>query len=145
MPPRRTSRGSSCMFVVFVAIFGVGLPISVLTALSGTPRPSVSRCSWPRWAAARPTWCAASVSLISSRLERARQAQLYDVQSREIARYHVLRPSEFEHAIAYLCQRDGCTDVVVSGGAGDLGADVTATAPDGRMDRHPVQAVRAHQ
>lgn len=66
------------------------------------------------------------------RLERARQAQLYDVQSREIARYHVLRPSEFEHAIAYLCQRDGCTDVVVSGGAGDLGADVTATAPDGR-------------
>jgi restriction system protein len=66
------------------------------------------------------------------RLEYARQAQLYDVQSREVARYHALGPTEFEHAIAYLCQRDGCTDVIVSGGAGDLGADVIATAPDGR-------------
>ncbi|MER5688508.1 restriction endonuclease [Streptomyces sp. NPDC002205] len=66
------------------------------------------------------------------RLEQARQAQLYDLQSREIARYHALGPTEFEHAIAYLCQRDGCTNVLVSGGAGDLGADVTATAPDGR-------------
>ncbi|MFE2589594.1 restriction endonuclease [Streptomyces anthocyanicus] len=43
-----------------------------------------------------------------------------------------LNPDEFEEAIADLCRRDGCTEVEVVGGAGDLGADVLATAPDGR-------------
>lgn len=43
-----------------------------------------------------------------------------------------LSPSEFEQAIAGLCWRDGCTDVQVVGGAGDLAADVLATTPDGR-------------
>ncbi len=43
-----------------------------------------------------------------------------------------LDPYEFEEAIADLCRRDGCTDVEVVGGAGDLGADVLAVAPDGR-------------
>ncbi|MFF3171857.1 restriction endonuclease [Streptomyces sp. NPDC057900] len=38
----------------------------------------------------------------------------------------------FEDAIAALCERDGCFDVRVVGGAGDLGADVIAIAPDGR-------------
>ncbi|MEU9954134.1 restriction endonuclease, partial [Streptomyces sp. NPDC047939] len=33
---------------------------------------------------------------------------------------------------AALCERDGCSEVQVVGGAGDLGADVIATAPDGR-------------
>ncbi|MET9131993.1 restriction endonuclease [Streptomyces antibioticus] len=45
--------------------------------------------------------------------------------------YTALDPEEFERAIADLCARDGCTDVEVVGGAGDLGADVTATAPTG--------------
>ncbi|WP_394815927.1 restriction endonuclease [Streptomyces gibsoniae] len=66
------------------------------------------------------------------RLEAARLAEIRQVQSREVARYHTMSPGEFEHAIAYLCQRDGCTDVKAVGGAGDLGADVIATAPDGR-------------
>ncbi|MET9499864.1 restriction endonuclease [Streptomyces sp. NPDC006552] len=43
-----------------------------------------------------------------------------------------LDPDGFEAAVAGLCERDGCTDVEVVGGAGDLGADVLATAPDGR-------------
>ncbi|MZE79079.1 restriction endonuclease [Streptomyces sp. SID5475] len=38
----------------------------------------------------------------------------------------------FEQAVAALCERDGCRDVGVVGGANDLGADVVATAPDGR-------------
>lgn len=54
------------------------------------------------------------------------------LQSTEIARYHFMGPGEFENAIAFLCQRDGCHDARVVGGAGDLGADVIATAPDGR-------------
>ncbi|WP_262928429.1 restriction endonuclease [Streptomyces sp. CBMA29] len=43
-----------------------------------------------------------------------------------------MSPKEFEHALAFLCQRDGCRDVRVVGGSGDLGADVIATVPDGR-------------
>ncbi|WP_260327850.1 restriction endonuclease [Streptomyces sp. Ag109_O5-1] len=65
------------------------------------------------------------------RVEAARLAQIRAAQSQEIARYHTMSPGEFEHAIAYLCERDGCTDVEVVGGAGDLGADVIATAPTG--------------
>ncbi|MER7765027.1 restriction endonuclease [Streptomyces sp. NPDC097619] len=38
----------------------------------------------------------------------------------------------FEHTVAALCARDGCTAVEVVGGAGDLGADVLATTADGR-------------
>ncbi|WP_338674750.1 restriction endonuclease [Streptomyces sp. SCSIO 30461] len=41
-------------------------------------------------------------------------------------------PEAFECAIAALCERDGCTEVQVVGGAGDLGADVLGIAPDGR-------------
>ncbi|WP_282700060.1 restriction endonuclease [Streptomyces sp. CC219B] len=64
--------------------------------------------------------------------QAAEQRQLQAIQSTEIARYHAMNPREFEQAIAYLCERDGCTDARVVGGAGDLGADVLATAPDGR-------------
>ncbi|MGF1426171.1 restriction endonuclease [Kitasatospora sp. LaBMicrA B282] len=39
---------------------------------------------------------------------------------------------QFEEHVAVLCRRDGCTDVERVGGSGDLGADVTATLPDGR-------------
>ncbi|GGZ04116.1 restriction endonuclease [Streptomyces avidinii] len=37
----------------------------------------------------------------------------------------------FEHSVAALCARDGCPQVEVVGGAGDLGADVIATTADG--------------
>lgn len=45
--------------------------------------------------------------------------------------YDALSPEEFEEAIAALCVRDGCSDVRVVGGAGDLGADVVARSPEG--------------
>lgn len=38
----------------------------------------------------------------------------------------------FELYVAELCRRDGCTQVVVSGKSGDLGADVIGLMPDGR-------------
>lgn len=47
--------------------------------------------------------------------------------------YEALDPYEFEQAIAELCRRDGCLDVDVVGGAGDLGADVVGRTPDGRL------------
>lgn len=46
--------------------------------------------------------------------------------------HEAITPDEFEAATAELCARDGCTQVRVVGGAGDLGADVTALTPDGR-------------
>ncbi|MFF5359955.1 restriction endonuclease [Streptomyces scabiei] len=49
------------------------------------------------------------------------------------ADYDALTPEEFEEAIAALCEHHGCTAVEVVGGAGDLGADVVATAPDGSL------------
>jgi restriction system protein len=61
------------------------------------------------------------------------QYELQVARSREIAPYHQMSPKEFEQALAFLCERDGCTQVVVVGGAGDLGADVKAIAPDGRL------------
>lgn len=60
------------------------------------------------------------------------QYEIQVAQSRAIARYHAMTPRAFEEALAFLCQRDGCTTVRVVGGAGDLGADVIASAPDGR-------------
>ncbi|TXS28491.1 MULTISPECIES: restriction endonuclease [unclassified Streptomyces] len=46
--------------------------------------------------------------------------------------YAAMDPYAFEEAVAALCRRDGCLDAEVVGGAGDLGADVLATTPDGR-------------
>ncbi|MEU7374665.1 restriction endonuclease [Streptomyces albidoflavus] len=46
--------------------------------------------------------------------------------------FAALDPDSFEEAVAALCRRDGCADAETVGGAGDLGADVLATAPDGR-------------
>ncbi|MFD5429641.1 restriction endonuclease [Streptomyces sp. NPDC127084] len=46
--------------------------------------------------------------------------------------FAAMAPEAFEQAIADLCERDGCTEVQVVGGAGDLGADVLGIAPDGR-------------
>ncbi|WP_230535613.1 restriction endonuclease [Streptomyces albidoflavus] len=46
--------------------------------------------------------------------------------------FAALDPDTFEEATAALCRRDGCADAETVGGAGDLGADVLATAPDGR-------------
>ncbi|MFE3658691.1 restriction endonuclease [Streptomyces sp. NPDC059165] len=48
------------------------------------------------------------------------------------ADYGELAPEGFEQAVAELCARDGCLEVDVVGGAGDLGADVVAITADGR-------------
>ncbi|WP_419150759.1 restriction endonuclease [Nocardia vinacea] len=62
------------------------------------------------------------------RQERARD----DARVLAALRQNSLSPSDFEEVLAALCRRDGCTDVQVVGGSGDLGADVIARTPDGR-------------
>ncbi|MFE9885666.1 restriction endonuclease [Streptomyces scopuliridis] len=43
-----------------------------------------------------------------------------------------MNPRQFEQHIAWLCRRDGCDQVTVTGGHGDTGADILAYTPDGR-------------
>ncbi|AOP47571.1 restriction endonuclease [Streptomyces lydicus] len=50
----------------------------------------------------------------------------------ELDDYAGMDADAFEEAVAALCERDGCREVQVVGGANDLGADVVAVAPDGR-------------
>ncbi|MCX4819389.1 restriction endonuclease [Streptomyces sp. NBC_01142] len=63
-----------------------------------------------------------------SRWERIRSQGLR-YQLPQLDRLH---HREFEYAIRDLMRRDGCTDAVQVGGAGDNGADVTASDPFGR-------------
>ncbi|OEV10900.1 restriction endonuclease [Streptomyces nanshensis] len=68
--------------------------------------------------------------------QRQQKAQWEQVRARGL-RYAIshldsLHHREFEHAIRDLMKRDGCTDAVQVGGAGDNGADVKATDPFGR-------------
>ncbi|MGW9031857.1 restriction endonuclease [Streptomyces sp. NPDC055722] len=136
--PTLRERGSSCLMYVTFTVWGcipfailfevanhdpaIGIPLLVAAVAAG----GVYLVRRARKAEQR------RLEAEQYRLEVARLAQIREVQSREIARYHTMSPGEFEHAIAYLCQRDGCTDVRVVGGAGDLGADVIATAPTGQ-------------
>ncbi|GAA4962849.1 hypothetical protein GCM10023205_28280 [Yinghuangia aomiensis] len=53
--------------------------------------------------------------------------------ARSLAAVDAMDGTAFEHHVAALCERDGCTQVRVSGGAGDLGADVTGRLPNGRF------------
>jgi restriction system protein len=49
-----------------------------------------------------------------------------------MAAMDAMKPPEFEQHVARLCRRDGCTRVVVTGGHGDLGADIVGCTADGR-------------
>jgi restriction system protein len=71
---------------------------------------------------------------------RRNSPRMQAVSVHALADFQHMTPAQFEHALANLCWRDGCTAVQVVGGAGDLGADVIATTPDGR--RMVIQAKR---
>ncbi|MEV6650098.1 restriction endonuclease [Streptomyces sp. NPDC051219] len=43
-----------------------------------------------------------------------------------------MNPGQFEQHIAWLCRRDGCDRVSVTGGHGGTGADIVTYTPDGR-------------
>lgn len=127
MPRAKTKSGDTFLVVAFVGIAGVGLLFALVGWVATTP-------------AVRPVAALALVGggVLAVRRRSARQAREAEqarvraAQSTEIARYHVMDPRQFEDAIAYLCYRDGCSDARRTGGAGDLGADVVANAPDGR-------------
>ncbi|MGW7443482.1 restriction endonuclease [Kitasatospora sp. NPDC054795] len=83
----------------------------------------------------------AGVAVLRSRVRsRQRELDARTAQLRHIGSFLAMTPKAFEHALADLCRRDGCTKVKVVGGAGDLAADVLATTPDGQ--RILIQAKR---
>jgi restriction system protein len=82
-------------------------------------------------------WGVSDLALLT---RRSSKPALPRVQVSALTDFQAMTPLQFEHALAGLCQRDGCTHVQVVGGAGDLGADVIATTPDGR--RIVIQAKR---
>lgn len=81
-----------------------------------------------------------AVVLRSRQLARRRELDARVAQLRHIGPFLTMSPKAFEHALADLCRRDGCTKVTVVGGAGDLAADVLATTPSGQ--RILIQAKR---
>lgn len=70
------------------------------------------------------------VVIVRAKRRDGRQA-IQQTRTHHISAYHQMSPGQFEHALAQLCVRDGCRDVRVVGGSGDLGADVIATTPAG--------------
>ncbi|GAA1501063.1 hypothetical protein GCM10009760_63590 [Kitasatospora kazusensis] len=84
---------------------------------------------------------AVTATVIRRRVTAARRAfEARTAQLRHIGPFLAMNPKDFEHALAVLCRRDGCTKVTVVGGAGDLAADVLATTPAGQ--RILIQAKR---
>ncbi|MFJ9048804.1 restriction endonuclease [Streptomyces bacillaris] len=74
----------------------------------------------------------AGIAELDAAEEARAQARPAPPEAADPVDYAELDPYAFEEAVAELCRRDGCADAEVVGGAGDLGADVLATTPDGR-------------
>ncbi|MFF3496368.1 restriction endonuclease [Streptomyces sp. NPDC002795] len=66
------------------------------------------------------------------RLQRLEATGPSSTHAVTMAAMDTMNGSEFEDHVAVLLRRDGCTDVVVRGGRGDRGVDITALTPDGR-------------
>lgn len=74
---------------------------------------------------------AITAGIIIYRRRQAYRQQVHAITSYTLDQYQRMGDKEFEHALAQLCRRDGCTNVRVVGGKGDLGADVICTTPTG--------------
>ncbi|TQE33030.1 restriction endonuclease [Streptomyces ipomoeae] len=83
------------------------------------------------WALGALLLLAVAAAIVIWRHRRSRRRRLID-GVRTLHEFRSMLPADFEHAVAALCRRDGCSSVQVVGGSGDLGADVVATTPDGR-------------
>ncbi|UAK30900.1 restriction endonuclease [Nocardia asteroides] len=129
---RRGSDAAALMFMAAIAALVVAPKIADIAARQAAALASVGACVLA---------IAAVAAVLTARHRRQVRAR-DDARLLVALRQNSLSPSEFEEALAALCRRDGCTDVRVVGGSGDLGADVIARAPDGR--RIVLQAKRYH-
>ncbi|MGV9823394.1 restriction endonuclease [Nocardia xishanensis] len=123
---RRGRRGPDAAALMFMA--------AVVAALVVAPKVAgiVERHAVVLACAGVCVLAAAVVATVLAVRHRRRARARDDARVLAALRQNALSPAEFEEALAALCRRDGCTDVRVVGGSGDLGADVIARAPDGR-------------
>ncbi|WP_037806203.1 restriction endonuclease [Streptomyces sp. NRRL F-2580] len=91
--------------------------------------PSLRRTTGRRPVPPGPVWPGTSAPCAPPEAE-SEAARLPEVDSDALDHAGV-DADGFEHTVAALCARDGCPQVEVVGGAGDLGADVIATTADG--------------
>ncbi|MER5929782.1 restriction endonuclease [Streptomyces sp. NPDC002054] len=72
------------------------------------------------------------VDRIRQRLDRHEPARGVPALTGIMGTIDAMNWRQFEHHVAGLLRRDGCTDVVVHGGHGDRGVDISARTADGR-------------
>ncbi|MEK8171563.1 restriction endonuclease [Streptomyces sp. M19] len=122
---RRAERRGRAVGVGALSLAALAVPWSVVwpyvltTALLG----GLGTLTWWLWRTDRLARLAERRRRHETRVEAGR---------RSLAEVDAMTWQAFERYVADLCRRDGCTDVVVSGRSGDLGADVVGVLPDGR-------------
>ncbi|MEC3915835.1 restriction endonuclease [Nocardia sp. CDC160] len=131
MARRRRPADGAALFFVF-AIAGALILARIMRFASDNPVLMAV-------AAAAVVVLVAGPFLLRGYLTRRRR-HLAQARFLSVLPFHEMDYSQFEHAIAALCRRDGCPKAEVTGGANDRGADVVGRIPDGR--RMVIQAKR---
>lgn len=127
-PARRRSRKTDGTEQLLLVVGGLVIAVAVVAAIVDFVRayPWVPMVMALLAGGALGAWLAQRQR--AAQRERARSQGLRYALSQLDALHH----RQFEHAVRDLMRRDGCTDAVQVGGAGDNGADVKATDPYGR-------------
>ncbi|MGW6057483.1 restriction endonuclease [Streptomyces sp. NPDC055189] len=153
---RRFSLRTTALFFALLAIILCGLVLLVRTAANilqsrplwsaylvvmGIAVAVLCRSRWRRFSAARYARRAAAAleeaaerasdSLGTGAADQHTPPGVAEAQDEADEAQDELDADGFEHAIAGLCARDACREIEVVGGAGDLGADVTAVTSEG--------------
>lgn len=87
------------------------------------------------------------IAKLRERVSRLERAQRDHDSTGSMATLDAMNARQFEQHVAWLCRRDGCEQVSVTGGKGDLGADIVGLTADGRRlvvqckARNPVSSV----
>ncbi|MFI0773426.1 restriction endonuclease [Streptomyces sp. NPDC021212] len=126
-PDRRPRSGRHYTFSLRRLSFCFGLIALVLLA-AGTAVRAGARAAEEHPVAAVALGLLALAAAVTVRRRRVRVAR----GAGHVPQGPAAEAEEFEQAVAELCERDGCRVTRVGGGAGDLGADVLATTPDGQ-------------
>jgi restriction system protein len=91
----------------------------------------LSRNTWALWVGGLTGAVVGALILTVAVRARQRRADELAVLLGSVATTDDMTGTEFEHWVARLMRRSGFTDVRVSGGAGDRGADLVAVTPYG--------------
>ncbi|MEU9235517.1 restriction endonuclease [Streptomyces subrutilus] len=118
--------GMPVMPIVTAVVFAAGVALARWSVAPGRRRPRVHGAGWRGLPAGAPPYSPPSAGVEAV----PEPADLPEVGS-DALDHSAVDADGFEHAVAALCARDGCPQVEVVGGAGDLGADVIATTAEG--------------